>query len=143
MLITMQIAAIMSMTCIGMMEAACVVVGKQIGVNDAPMAHKLAKLTLFQAMSIASIQSISLLVFGDHLVGLFTDAGEGIDTSLAKSCLIIFFFSNLVDMVHYSFHGFVRALGIQANVALISIICSYLISIPMALYLAFIADYGI
>ena len=31
----------------------------------------------------------------------------------------------------------------QANIALISIGCFYLVSIPTALYLAFIADYGI
>ena len=94
-------------------------------------------------MSVALIVSVSLCVFDEQLVGLFTDSEEGIDTSLAKSCLVIFFYSNLVDMALNSFLGFVRALGIQANIALISIGCFYLISIPTALYLAFVADNGI
>ena len=39
--------------------------------------------------------------------------------------------------------GCVRALGIQANVAMISISCFYLISLPTASYLAFVTHAGI
>ena len=107
------------------------------------MARRLAMFTFFQAMSVALIVSISLSVFDDQLIGMFTDSEKGIDTSLAKSCLIIFFYSNLVDMALNCTMGFVRALGIQANIALISIGCFYLVSIPTALYLAFMAGSGI
>ena len=59
------------------------------------------------------------------------------------NCLGIFFFTNLVDMTNCFFMGCVRALGIQENIALISIGCFYLISIPTACYLAFVAGKGV
>ena len=46
----------------------------------------------------ALIVSVSFLVFDNELIGLFTEEDSTIDTSLAKSCFIIFFFSNLSDM---------------------------------------------
>ena len=120
------------------------VVGNQIGANNVPLALKIAKLTLFQGMTAAFIVSVSLYIFDNELVGLFTDSSEeGIDTSLSMSCIFIFIFSNLVDMAHNCFLGFVRALGIQAKIAYFSISCFYLVSIPTALYLAFVARYGI
>ena len=143
MMISMQIAAALETACLGLSEAACVVVGNQIGANNVPLARRIAKYTVFQAMSLALIVSISLRVFDKQLIGMFTDAEEGIDTSLAMSCLVIFFYSNLVDMALECCLGFVRALGIQANIALISIVCFYIVSIPTALYLALVAGKGI
>ena len=106
------------------------------------MAQRLAKLTLLQAMTVALIVSTLLCIYAEELIEIFTD-DESIDVSIAKGCLSIFFYTNLVDMGLNFFMGCVRALGIQANIALISIGCFYLISIPSAFYLAFLAGDGI
>ena len=93
-------------------------------------------------MSVALTISTLLCVYKELFVGLFTDE-DGIDVTIAMNCLGIFFYTNLVDMTLNFFMGCVRALGIQANIALISIGCFYLISIPSACYLAFLAGNGI
>ena len=63
--------------------------------------------------------------------------------SIALAVIPLFSLTNIVDMYLSFFMGCVRALGIQANIALISISCFYLISLPAASYLAFVADKGI
>ena len=63
--------------------------------------------------------------------------------TIALGIIPLFSFTNLVDMALSFFNGLVRALGIQANVALISISCFYLISLPAATYLGFVAHAGL
>ena len=65
------------------------------------------------------------------------------NVSLALGIIPLFSFTNLVDMALSYVNGLVRALGIQANVALISISCFYLFSLPLAIYLAFMAQQGL
>ena len=74
---------------------------------------------------------------------LFTSEVDGIDVSIALAVVPLFAFTNFVDMGLSFSLGVVRALGIQASVAFVSIGCFYLISIPVACYLAFVADQGI
>ena len=111
MMISMQICAVLNTTCMGISEAACVLVGNQIGANNVPMAHRLAKMTMFQAISVALMISTLLCVYKELFVGLFTDE-DGIDVTIAMNCLGIFFYTNLVDMTLNFFMGCVRALGI-------------------------------
>ena len=78
------------------------------------------------------------------MVQLFTDnEKDSVDVTLSLAVIPLFSFTNMVDMCLSFFMGIVRALGIQANVAVISISCFYLVSLPVASYLAFVADAGI
>lgn len=142
MMIAMQIVAMLNTTSLGVSEAACVVIGNQIGANHVTRAKKLAKLTLIQAIGVAGVISAMLGHYGTALIGLFTN-GESIDVTLVVSILPLFMLTNLVDMSSAYFMGCVRALGIQSNVALITIGCFYLISIPSSCYLTFVAGNGI
>ena len=67
MMITMQIAALSNTTCLGIQEAACVLVGHQIGANDVPLAKRFAYMTFFQAAIVAVMVSFSLYFFRDEL----------------------------------------------------------------------------
>ena len=100
-------------------------------------------MTFFQAFSFALMVSFALYFFRDELTQLFTDGRDGVDVTIALAVIPLFSLTNMVDMCLSFFMGCVRALGIQANVALISISCFYLISLPTASYLAFVADAGI
>ena len=75
---------------------------------------------------------------------MFTDnEKDSVDVTLSLAVIPLFSFTNMVDMCLSFFMGIVRALGIQANVAVISISCFYLVSLPVASYLAFVAHAGI
>ena len=62
---------------------------------------------------------------------------------MALAVIPLFSFTNMIDMCLSFLMGCVRALGIQANVAILYINCFYLVSIPVASYLVFVADMGI
>ena len=62
---------------------------------------------------------------------------------MALAIIPLFSFTNMIDMCLSFFMGCVRALGIQANVAMISIISFYMVSMPSAAYFAFVQEVGI
>ena len=55
----------------------------------------------------------------------------------------LFCLTNLVDMNLSFFLGCVRALGTQSNVALITLACFYMLSIPFSCFFAFVRDNNI
>ena len=76
-------------------------------------------------------------------MSLFTDDNENaVDVTMALTVLPLFSLTNFVEMSIAYFLGIVRALGIQAKIALISIGCFYLISLPSVTYLAMVRDAG-
>ena len=109
------------------------------------MAKRRAFQVFLQASVYASVVSLALYQYRNELVELYTgDKSEtAVDVTLALGIIPLFSFTNLVDMGLSYFNGLVRALGIQANVALISISCFYLISLPAATYLGFVAQAGL
>ena len=74
----------------------------------------------------ATAVSLALYFLRDEMTQLFTSEIDGIDVSIALAVVPLFAFTNIVDMRLSFFLGVVRALGIQANVALVSISCFYL-----------------
>ena len=62
---------------------------------------------------------------------------------IALAVIPLFSFTNVVSMCLSFFLGGVRALGIQGDVAMISIISFYAVSLPVACYLAFNQNEGI
>ena len=109
------------------------------------MAKRRAFQVFFQASAFASVVSLALYRYRNELVELYTgDKSEAaVDVTLALGIIPLFSFTNLIDMGLSYFNGLARALGIQANVALISISCFYLISLPAAIYLGFVARAGL
>ena len=105
------------------------------------MAKHYAKMTFFLSMSFAAALSLTLFILRKPIAELFTDDPVLIEAALFV--MPIFCLSNLLDMALMCFQGFVRALALQANVALLTILCFYVVSIPMAAYLAFSKGFGI
>jgi len=62
---------------------------------------------------------------------------------MALSVIPLFCVTNIVDMNLSFYQGCVRALGTQSSVALVTIACFYLLSIPFACYFAFVRGNGI
>ena len=141
MMITVQIAWLVNTTCLGLQEAACVLVGIQIGAKDVPNAKHYALFTFCFSMTLAAIISSALYIGRFALAELFTS-----DEALLEATLKVipfFCFTNLIDMAMCCFFGIVRALGIQGRVALLPIACYYAISIPLSAALAFRVGWGV
>ena len=62
---------------------------------------------------------------------------------VALHVIPLFCLTNIVDMNLSFYLGCVRALGIQASVALVTLACFYLLSIPFACFFAFVRGNGI
>ena len=62
---------------------------------------------------------------------------------MALDVIPLFCLTNIVDMNLSYFLGCVRALGTQASVALVTLACFYLLSIPFASFFAFARGNGI
>ena len=138
MIITMQIVQMSNTFCVGIQEAACVLIGNKIGANDVPLAKRFAAITLFQGLAFALMVSTALFVFRVDITRVFrTEGDDGLKVHMALAVIPLFALTNIVDMCLNFFMGCVCALGIQANAALISISCFYLVSLPTASYLAF------
>ena len=93
-------------------------------------------------MTFACLISLALYVYRVPLTNLFTEE-DGLDVSFAIAAVPLFCLTNIFDMGLSFFMGVVRALGSQANIAIISIACYYFVSIPCAAYLAFVHETGI
>ena len=101
-----------------------------------------------QAMLIALTVSLLLYLNKVPLIRLFMEE-ESIKEStediyeLSVRVIPLFCLTNIVDMNLSFFLGCVRALGTQASVALVTLACFYLLSIPFACFFAFGRGTGI
>ena len=100
-------------------------------------------------MLIALSISILLYVGRVQVVELFMEKEGESDKSatsiygIAMRVIPLFCLTNIIDMNLSFFLGCVRALGTQANVALVTLACFYLVSVPFACFFAFVRDTGI
>ena len=65
MMITIQVAAFINTLSLGVQEAACVLVGNQIGADNVPLAKRYARLTFIQSMIFAGVTSTLIFAFRD------------------------------------------------------------------------------
>lgn len=72
MIITMQIVSMTNVTCLGIQEAACVLVGNQIGAMNVNLAKRYARYTFVQAYTVAGLVSLFLFVYRYEIVTMFT-----------------------------------------------------------------------
>ena len=97
-------------------------------------------------MVYALVVSLLLLVYREPLAHLFKD-NDSINGDLsvepAMAIFPLFSITIFIDTTLGFVQGCVRALGIQGDVAWISIVSFYLGSVPAACYLAFVAKLGL
>ena len=105
------------------------------------MARRYTKIIFFISMSIGCLVSILLFSLRYEIAHLFTN--DPTIVTIMAQVLPIYCIFNIQDSMTNVVFGCVRALGIQTKAALVTIGCYYIISIPLASILAFVADLGI
>ncbi|KAI3444235.1 hypothetical protein Pfo_000900 [Paulownia fortunei] len=125
------------MICLGILGAACVRVANELGRGDAKAVKFSIKVLLTTSVLIGLTFWILCLVFGKKLGYLFTDEEEVVKSVADLSFLLAF--SVLFNSIYPVFSGVAVGAGLQATVAVINIVCFYLIGLPVGIVLGYAA----
>ena len=139
MVVTLQIVFQTYMVNYGMQESATALIGNQIGAMNVVLAKRYSAIIACETLCVALLVSTLLFSVRVQLIGMFTN-----DEALASICLSVcpfyFFVGNLIDALMVSLQGIVRALGIQRLAFFITAANLYLVSVPFAYVLGFVAQ---
>ncbi|KAL7138214.1 hypothetical protein ABFS83_10G148700 [Erythranthe nasuta] len=126
------------MICLGMMGATIVRVANELGRGNAKAIKFSIKVVLSTSTILGLVCWTLCLVFGHKIGYLFTHSEE-----VAKSVAdlsILLAFSMLFNSIYPVFSGVAIGAGMQGTVAVINIVCFYLIGIPVGILLGYVAN---
>ncbi|CAA3023122.1 DETOXIFICATION 24-like [Olea europaea subsp. europaea] len=134
--ICLNIVAWETMISVGMMGAACVRVANELGRGDAKAVKFSIKVLTSTSVSIGLFFWILCLAFGNKIGYLFTN-DEEVAHSVADLSMLLAF-SVLLNSIYPIFSGVAIGAGLQTTVAIINIVCFYIIGIPVGALLGYV-----
>ncbi|KAL2480858.1 MATE efflux family protein [Abeliophyllum distichum] len=134
--ICLNIVAWETMISVGMMGAACVRVANELGRGDAKAIKFSIKVLMCTSVSIGLFFWILCLVFGNKIGYLFTN-DEEVAHSVADLSILLAF-SVLLNSIFPIFSGVAVGAGLQTTVAIINVVCFYIIGIPIGAVLGYV-----
>ncbi|KAK4404663.1 protein DETOXIFICATION 24 [Sesamum angolense] len=123
------------MICLGILGAACVRVANELGRGDAKAVIFSIKVLLCTSVLIGILCWILCIVFGNKIGYLFSNDEEVAKTVSDLSLLLAF--SILFNSIYPVFSGVAVGAGLQATVAIVNVVCFYLIGLPIGLVLGY------
>ena len=135
MVAVMNVNSFVFMFPLGCQFAASALVGNALGKGQKSQAKRFALVCVIVCVSFVFLLAVLMNIFKRNIALVFTK-DEGV---IYKICEILPLLSVFIvlDSVHGVQAGNVRALGRQQVVSLATLICYYLIGLPLALYLGF------
>ncbi|KAL3825078.1 hypothetical protein ACJIZ3_021107 [Penstemon smallii] len=134
--ICLNISGWQFMICLGILGAACVRVSNELGRGDAKAVRFSIKVLISTSVVIGLIFWTLCLVFGSKIGYLFSNEDE---VALAVSDLsILLSFTILLNSVYPIFSGAAVGAGLQTTVAIVIIVCFYLIGLPVGIVLGYV-----
>ncbi|KAL8493535.1 hypothetical protein ACS0TY_024651 [Phlomoides rotata] len=134
--ICFNITAWILMIIIGIMGAACVRVANELGRGDAKATKFSIKVLLTTSSLIGLFFWILCLVFGAKIGYLFTNEEEVVQSISDLSLLLAF--TVLLGSIFPVLSGVAVGAGLQAKVAVINLVCFYLIGLPIGGVLGYV-----
>ena len=110
--------------------------GQNIGANKVDRVEEGTKHGTIMAVAVSTVLTILLLLFGRHLMGIFTDTPELVDLSMRM--LRILAVGYIAVAVTQSLSGVMRGAGDTMTPMWISIISTVIIRVPLAYGLAYV-----
>lgn len=126
------------MISLGFLGAACVRVANELGRGDAKAARFSIKVLIGTSLSIGIFFFILCLAFGNKLAYLFTNDVEVATTVSDLSILLSF--SVLLNSIYPVLSGVAVGAGLQGTVAIVNLVCFYVIGIPLGVLLGYVAN---
>ncbi|XP_047941834.1 protein DETOXIFICATION 24-like isoform X2 [Salvia hispanica] len=126
------------MICLGILGAACVRVANELGRGDANAVRFAIKVLLGTSVVIGVVVWILCLVFGSQLGYLFTQ--EVAVAEAVSDLAVLLAFSVLFNSIYPVFSGVAVGAGMQSTVAIINVVCFYIIGLPVGLVLGYVTS---
>ena len=126
---------------LGISYAASALVGNYLGQRDIKLAKTFAGLTIILDIILTTIIVIIIGIKARSLSGLFTQEEGVID--IIESTLSVLMIYIWFDTIHGVQSGIIRGLGLQTYGSIYTLVCYYLIGLPLALHFAFDKKMGI
>lgn len=126
------------MISLGFLGAACVRVANELGRGNAKAAKFSIKVLLGTSIAIGVFFFVLCLIFGKKLAYVFTDDERVADTVSDLSLLLSF--SVLLNSIYPVLSGVAVGAGMQGTVAIVNLVCFYLIGIPMGALLGYLTN---
>ncbi|XP_024987958.1 protein DETOXIFICATION 24-like [Cynara cardunculus var. scolymus] len=124
------------MISLGFLVAACVRVANELGRGNAKAVKLSIKVLLGTSMTIGVFFFVLCLVLGKKLAYLFTDDERVADTISDLSLFLSF--SVLLNGIYPVLSGVAIGAGMQSVVAIVNLVCFYVIGIPLGALLGFL-----
>ncbi|KAI3796524.1 hypothetical protein L1987_39197 [Smallanthus sonchifolius] len=126
------------MISLGFLGAACVRVANELGRGNAKAVRFSIQVLLGTSIVIGVFFFVLCLVFGKKLAYLFTDDDRVADTVSDLSLLLSF--SVLLNSIYPVLSGVAVGAGLQSVVAIVNLVCFYLIGIPLGALLGYLTS---
>ncbi|KAH6820849.1 MATE efflux family protein [Perilla frutescens var. hirtella] len=126
------------MICLGILGAACVRVANELGRGDANAVRFSIKVILGTSILIGVVIWALCLIFGNQIGYLFTQE-EAVAKAVADLAVLLAF-SVLFNSIYPVFSGVAVGAGMQATVAIINVVCFYIIGLPIGLVLGYVTN---
>ncbi|KAK9051463.1 hypothetical protein SSX86_028090 [Deinandra increscens subsp. villosa] len=126
------------MISLGFLGAACVRVANELGRGNAKAVKFSIQVLLGTSIAIGVFFFVLCLVFGKKLAYLFTDDDRVADTVSDLSLLLSF--SVLLNSIYPVLSGVAVGAGLQSAVAVVNLVCFYVIGIPLGALLGYLTS---
>ncbi|XP_023772739.1 protein DETOXIFICATION 24 [Lactuca sativa] len=126
------------MISMGFLGAACVRIANELGRGNAKAAKFSIKVLLGTSIAIGTFFFVLFLVFRKKLAYFFTDDERVADTVEDLSLLLSL--SVLVNSIYPVLSGMAIGAGMQGIVAIVNLVCFYVIGIPMGALLGYLTN---
>lgn len=125
------------MISLGLLGAACVRVANELGRGDAKAVKFAIKVILCTSSAIGITCWLLCLVFG-HQIGHLFSSDEAVVATVADLSVMLAF-SMLFNSIYPVFSGVAVGAGLQATVAIVNLVCFYIIGLPVGILLGYVA----
>lgn len=133
--IIINIVSFIFMVPLGISFAASALVGISLGENNIDLSKRFAYMTILFNVFATVIILILLVSCQDGISTLFTNEPKVV--KIIADCLHVIVFYVFFDTIHGVQAGIIRGLGLQAYGSVYTLICYYVLGMPLALHFAF------
>ncbi|KAL8095123.1 hypothetical protein AgCh_036544 [Apium graveolens] len=124
------------MICLGFLGAACVRVANELGKGNANAVRFSIKVLMATSLLIGVVFSSLCFVYHKELAYFFTNDKEVADTVSDLSVLLGV--SVFLNSIYPVLSGVAVGAGLQGTVAIVNLVCYYLIGIPVGIFLGYV-----
>ncbi|XP_047329800.1 protein DETOXIFICATION 24-like [Impatiens glandulifera] len=126
------------MICIGFLGAACVRIANELGRGNAKAIRFSIKVNLATSIVFGLVFFTICLIFGDEIGYLFTSDQDVVN--MVSELSILLALTMLLNSIQPVLTGIAIGAGLQSTVAIINLVCYYVIGIPVGLLLGYFTN---